>query len=879
MRSAADTPVESATHAMEAASQATPQSQAQMAQMWQAARVEAVVLPGRAPKDDCPTEWSFPNQRSPPPDAPLQPMAPLQPKSPRAPDELNSRAVPSPLPAARPQPSHKPSLTHAADDGIVPVDRSPSADRPPTHHKTAWPRIAPLLPNGGQLRSPHAQHMPSRFQFRRLTRRGPRTENGGVLKTIFICKMKSQMRPVLRLLSLCGGLLALLSLSPAYAAEQPERPAERATQRVAQVVDYVAADYAGAVRDGQVIEASEYAEQQELLGAARKLLPELGAAASDPASMPTLATQLSAVEKAVAEKANPQTVQTLCRHVRETLKAHFALRMVPGAAVQADRGAVLYQQHCATCHGASGRADTPAAAALKPPPVSFHDAERMAKVAPALAFHALTFGIPGTGMAAFDSLPAQDRWHLAFYVVALRHGTPSPQTAPVSAPERLTAAAFDRLRQSATLAELSDEEIDADLRRGGLDGSDAAAVDARTQTLALLRTQAPYQIVAGARFALTRELLQKSVRAAQQGQFAEAHRLAIAAYLDGIEPHEAALRIERPALVAPLEAAFAALRQATDPEKQPTAAAAQQASARISDLLNTADGDAQKGPRSATKSLLASLVIALREGLEVALLIAALLAFLRKSGQGQLSGSVHAGWLASVPAGLLTFALIGQLIDGARRELAEGVISLLAAAVLITVTHWVLGAREAKHWLGFLRQRVEAAADKQGRQSLVLFGIAFFAAYREALETVLFYRALLLDAGEGGWKPVLLGIAIASVILVGLVVVVGRIGRKLNPRPVMLASSILLAVLSVSLTGHGIHAMQEGGYLRMAMITMGDGTWSGIPVLGIYPTWQGVLGQLAVVVLLLAPSLLERLRAPHSSSPSPSGGGTQPSRV
>lgn len=658
---------------------------------------------------------------------------------------------------------------------------------------------------------------------------------------------------------LCG-LMTLLCLSASQAAESP---AQSATQEVARVIEYVAVDYAGTVRDGQVIEASEYAEQQAFLEAARKLLPSLAAAAADPASMPTLSTQLAAVEKAVADKASPETVQKLCRTVRETLKSGFALRMVPSAPVQADRGANLYTQHCASCHGATGHADTPAAAALKPPPVSFHDAERMAKVAPVLAYHVLTSGVPGTGMVAFDWLPAQDRWHLAFYVVALRHGRQAQR------PEALTPQAADRLRPLSTLAERSDEDLDAELRQAGLQGSDASAVATRQAALAWLRTQATYEHAAGSRFDLTRSLLEQSIAAAQRGAFAEAHRLAVAAYLDGIEPHEASLRIEKPDLVVSLEAAFTTLRQATDPDRSPSVSAAQEARDQIVALLATADGDRHGGSRSMLKALLASLVIALREGLEVALLIAALLAFLRKSGQSQLSRSVHLGWMVSVPAGLLTFALIGQLIDGARRELAEGVISLLAAVVLITVTHWVLGAREAKSWLGFLRQRVEAAADKQSRQSLALFGIAFFAAYREALETVLFYRALLLDAGPGGWKPVLLGIAIATVLLVGLVLVVGRIGRKLNPRPVMLASSVLLAVLSVSLTGHGIHALQEGDFLRTSPLSFASSGWSALSFLGIYPNWQGLLAQLAVVGLLLFPSLIDRLRSSGSGSAPP----------
>ena len=87
------------------------------------------------------------------------------------------------------------------------------------------------------------------------------------------------------------------------------------------------------------------------------------------------------------------------------------------------------------------------------------------------------------------------------------------------------------------------------------------------------------------------------------------------------------------------------------------------------------------------------------------------------------------------------------------------------------------------------------------------------------------------------------------------------------------------ALLSVSLTGHGVHALQEGGYLRMAMITLGDHAWSGIPFLGVYPTWQGLIAQLAVVCLLVFPSLLERLRSSRPSSQPPSGGDTQPSRA
>ena len=283
--------------------------------------------------------------------------------------------------------------------------------------------------------------------------------------------------------------------------------------------------------------------------------------------------------------------------------------------------------------------------------------------------------------------------------------------------------------------------------------------------------------------------------AATAGDAAGAHRLAIAAYLEGIEPHEAGLRTQVPELLPRIEAAFMALRQTTDvPDGAGTAIDRAQLAHQVqaaTALLALAE-QGQGKATSPVASFLAALIIALREGLEVALLIAALLAFLRKSGQGHLARIVHLGWGLAVPAGVLTFLVVGALVSGAQRELAEAVTTLLAAAILITMTHWVIGAKEARHWLGFLRRRIEAVGTAKAGQRMALLGLAFFAAYREAFETVLFFRALLLDAGTGSWPLVAGGAATGTLIMVAVVVVVGRIGQKLNPRPVMLVSSVFL---------------------------------------------------------------------------------------
>ena len=273
-------------------------------------------------------------------------------------------------------------------------------------------------------------------------------------------------------------------------------------------------------------------------------------------------------------------------------------------------------------------------------------------------------------------------------------------------------------------------------------------------------------------------------------------------------------------------------------------------------------------------AFLASLTIALREGLEVALLIAALLAFLRKSGQAHLTRLVHLGWVLAVPAGFLTFLAVGALVSGAQRELAEGIMTLLATAILITMPHWIIGAKEAKNWLGFLRRRVEGAGEQaELGQKLALIGLSFFAVYREAVEVVLFYRTLLVSAGDKGRSDVIWGAVLGVVVMVAVVLVVGRIGRKLNPRPVMLVSSALLSLLALMMTGNGLHALQEGGYLGMTPIRLFGSEWSGMPMLGLHPTWQVVLGQCVVALLLVVPSLIQRVRRrPDSDTSMPSSG-------
>src|SRR6185312_16747942 len=132
--------------------------------------------------------------------------------------------------------------------------------------------------------------------------------------------------------------------------------------------------------------------------------------------------------------------------------------------------------------------------------------------------------------------------------------------------------------------------------------------------------------------------------------------------------------------------------------------------------------------------------ILLREGVEAALLIAALLGIATQAGLGDRKRWIHAGYLSALALGLITWFASSRLIavSGAKREMIEGVTALLATLVLFYVSFSLLAKKEVARWMKFLRAQVSPR-----RAAASLFGVAFLAAYREAFETVLFYQALL----------------------------------------------------------------------------------------------------------------------------------------
>jgi high-affinity iron transporter len=588
------------------------------------------------------------------------------------------------------------------------------------------------------------------------------------------------------------------------------------------LLDYVAVDYPVAVVDGRVVNELEYREQLEFADQVGRQLEGLGLAAGDP-----LLTALARLRAAIEGRAPAEPVAGGAGRLAAAIRERFGLRALPSRLPGLERGRRLYAEACASCHGDSGRGDGPAAAALDPRPSDFADRGRMLALSPLALFHTISFGIEGTAMAGFgDRFAEADRYALALYVGAF------PFRPQEVARGRLLveAAAPVRVPTSAALLETPARDLARD--------ADELAVVAflRAHPEALRHGELP--------LAVARRQLEASFEAYRAGERERAFDLALSAYLDGFEPIEPALEALDPSLRASLEAGFARYRAQVREAGPSEVLEAELVSLR--EGLATARARLERGDLGPTALFVASLAILSREGLEALLVVVALLAVLARSGRPEAARYVHLGWLAALGAGALTWLAARSLVrlSGAGREVIEGVSSLLAMALLFYVSFWLVSRLEATRWQAFLGQRLRSAL--AGRSLLALAGVAFVAVYREAFETVLFYQALVAQAGPAGLRSVGLGIGAGVACLLVLATAILRLGRRLPLRAFFGSSSVLLYALAVVLAGHGVASLQEAGWLTATWLPAPRVEW-----LGLYPSAEG----LALQALLLAAAL------------------------
>ena len=605
----------------------------------------------------------------------------------------------------------------------------------------------------------------------------------------------------------------------------PPSFAEDVAQRVVHLLDYVGVDYAGAVESGRVKSADEYKEMTEFTAQAQERLKMLPA---NPAK-DALVADAGRLVKLVADKAAPEAVAEAATALRWALIRAYGLQVAPRRTPDVGRGAALYAANCAACHGAEGRGDGPAAKDLDPAPANFHDAARMAERSLYGLYNAITLGVTGTSMAPFAQLGEDGRWALAFHVANLGTAPARRQQGENAWGDGQTRAAFPDL---ASLTGYSANEI---RRRHG-----AQAELAQTYLRAhpeALETAKPAPI------AYARAKLGESLVAYRGGDRTAARDLAITAYLEGFELIENSLdNLDKP-LRLEIEREMLAVRSAI--ADGAAADALKQRIARADALLAAAQTRLEAGELTPAAAFTTSFVILLREGLEAILLLAAIIAFVTKTGRRDALPYVHAGWMIALLAGAATWVAANTLIDisGANRELTEGITALIAAVMLLYVGYWLHGKSQAAAWTAFLRDSVGQALERKTMWAMA--GVSFLAVYRELFELVLFYEALWVQAGAAGRSAVLGGIAVAGLLLAAAGWGTFKYSLRLPLGAFFSVMSLLIALLAVIFAGQGVAALQEAGVVSAS--TLGAVT---VRMLGVHPTIETVGAQLLVVALV-----------------------------
>jgi high-affinity iron transporter len=223
--------------------------------------------------------------------------------------------------------------------------------------------------------------------------------------------------------------------------------------------------------------------------------------------------------------------------------------------------------------------------------------------------------------------------------------------------------------------------------------------------------------------------------------------------------------------------------------------------------------------------MMSALLIALREGLEAALIVGIVMGYLRQIGRRDRTPYAWAGVavgaiLSAMIALMMRF--IGAQLETPFEQIFEGTTIFLAVAILT----WMI------FWMRYQGRFLKSAIELQIRSVVThgetwgLFGLAFFAVFREGLETALFLAANAFVAdGVGTLVGALIGLALA--VAVGVLIYVYAI--RLNVSLFFQVTSILLVVFAAGLVARGVAEYQEIGWLPILTNTAWDtSTWVNI---------------------------------------------------
>ena len=247
-----------------------------------------------------------------------------------------------------------------------------------------------------------------------------------------------------------------------------------------------------------------------------------------------------------------------------------------------------------------------------------------------------------------------------------------------------------------------------------------------------------------------------------------------------------------------------------------------------------------------------SLTIILREGLEALLIVAAVIAYIHKSGHGDKQKVINNSVWWALGASVITALLFQWLLTNAAagREILEGVTMLIATVMLFGMSYWLLSKVEAQHWKAYLQKKIGTSLSQGSLIGLWL--TSFLAVYREGAETVLFYFALAADAKTALDYGYLFGGLAVGIVILAVVYIMRYSVVRLPLKPFFIFTGIFMYLMAFIFAGKGVAELIEGKAFTPTLI--GDGTlfpkWMG-DWLGIMPYRETLLPQLVLLAAAL----------------------------
>jgi high-affinity iron transporter len=349
----------------------------------------------------------------------------------------------------------------------------------------------------------------------------------------------------------------------------------------------------------------------------------------------------------------------------------------------------------------------------------------------------------------------------------------------------------------------------------------------------------------------------------KDGNYDKAFATSRSAYLDSYEGIEIPLRPINPDFTLDMEIKFAELRNMIQQHQQYA-----KIEAKVVEIRSGLDESERlvtgTGVIAPTLAFSTSFSIIFREGLESALIIGAILTYLEASRNSQYKKHVYLGILISIIASIITWFVAQFVIDitGASKELIEAIAGISAVIVLFWVSFWILNKVETKKWIEFVKAKVWQATTTGS--VMVFTMLSFFTVYREGFETVLFYQAMFSFA-ENMEIFVLLGLVLGLAVIISIVFVIRKLGKKLPLRVLFGLTMGIGAYMSIAFIGNAVREFQEIGYISTTHL------FGIIPRLeinlatmtGIHPTLETTVAQIillsiysvgAIYILIIQPS-------------------------